>query len=89
MTTYYRTRLGNIITSDGLADSYGYVSATSVLTGRPYGPLRLSALRPATAIEIQRAEAACLDLANSPAPPHDCELARARSSARTRLGIEP
>jgi len=86
--TYYRTFLGNVVTSDGKPDPDGYVATTSVLTGRSYGRLRLTALHPATAIEIRKAEAECLELANSAAPTHaDCEMARARASARRRRGL--
>jgi hypothetical protein len=89
MITYYRTRLGAVVTVDAPADHEGYRAVRSVLTGRELGRLRFSALTPATEDEIQRAEAECLELANSPEPPHDCEMARARLGARRRLGMMP
>lgn len=87
MIAYHRTHLGNVVTSNADPDRDGYVATTSVLTGRYYGRLRASALRPATPIEIQRAEAECLELARSAEPPYDCEMARARAAARKRLGL--
>lgn len=86
--TYHRTHLGNIVTSAGPPDRDGYIATVSVLTGRPYGRLRADALRPATDLEIERAEAECRALANSAPPRHaDCEMARAREAARARLGM--
>ena len=87
MITYYRTRLGAVVTVDAPADHDGCRAVRSVLTGRELGRLRVSALAPATEDEIRRAEAECLELANSPEPPHDCEMARARLGARRRLGM--
>lgn len=89
MTTYHRTRLDNIVTSSDSdePDRDGCISTVSVLTGRPYGRLRLSGLRPATAEEVQRAESECLALATSEVPPYDCELARAKVAARRRLRL--
>ncbi len=87
--TYYKTSLGNVVISDGRPNHNGYAATVSVLTGRPHGWILLSALTPATALEIQRAEAECRELASSPAPSHDCEMARARLAARKRLGMEP
>jgi len=89
MITYYRTRLGAVVTVDAPADRDGYRTVRSVLTGREIGRLRISALTPAAEEEIRRAEAGCLELANSPEPPQDCATARARLDARRRLGMEP
>lgn len=92
MSAYWQTRLGVVVTiaSDAKTDHGGYVATASVLTGRHYGRLRHSTLRPATAEDIQRAEAECLELANSPKPRHaDSEMARARLAARKRLGRVP
>lgn len=86
---YYKTGLGNVVLSDGRTDHNGYVTTVSVLTGRIYGSLRLSALTPASPGDIERAEAECRELANSQAPSHDCEMSRARTAARKRLGMEP
>jgi len=89
MIAYYRTRLGAVVTVDAPINREGYHAVQSVLTGRELGRLRFSALAPATEDEIRRAEAECLELANSPEPPHDCEMARARLGARRRLGMVP
>ena len=89
MITYYRTRLGAVVTVDAPADHDGYRTVRSVLTGRELGRLRFSVLAPATEDEIRRAEAECLELANSPEPPHDCEMAQARLGARRRLRMVP
>lgn len=89
MNTYYRTHLGVIVTVDAPADRDGYRTVHSVLTGRELGNLRASTLALATEAEIQHAEAECLELANSPEPPHDCAMARARLAARQRLGMVP
>lgn len=89
MTTYYRTRLGSIVIVDAPADHDGFCPVHSVLTGRKLGRLRASVLTPATEDEIRHAEAECLELANSPEPSHDCEMARARLAARQRLGMVP
>lgn len=87
--TYYRTRFGVIVTS-GPPDRNGYVATKSVLTGRQHGRFRLSSLQPATALEIARAETECQQLATSPEPRHaDSEMARARTAARRRLGMQP
>lgn len=85
--TYYRTRLGNVVTPAGDPDRDGYMPLRSVLTGRPYGPIHIRGLTPATALEIQRAEAECLEIAVSEEPAWDCEMRRARSAARSRLGM--
>lgn len=86
---YYRTLLGNVVTTESKPDRDGYIATTSVLTGRPYGRLRVLALHPATSDDIERALSERLALAMSPPQRHaDCEMARARAAARRAIGME-